>query len=474
MSVEFIGGKPGAGKSLLSVTFVIEELVYGRRIVVTNLPLKLDALNEYLQKKYPDANVDLSKRVRLLNEDEFAEFFRYRENGVALEIEKDEKGKPIRCDYSKISKDDVGVFYVLDELHIAFNARAWMTTGAAAIYYLSQHRKLGDDVFCITQSTANVDKQFRSVAQEFHQVRNLSKERWGYLRGPQKFQVKTYLQQPTTTGEAAIRTTHFTMPMEVAKCYDTAAGVGIVGRSGADKGTKKKGGLPFWTIWAAFGLVAVVVVVGPYVLIKGGHKWAMSKGSLPAVMGVKGVESGTAAAVAPSRNADVSDASEFAIARVPLDGVKPATDSDLYVTGILIRGQKVNVVLSDGRIFTEKTGELDTVERGMVTLKTGQKLWLRTLPRRAGAGGESPPGRQRAEAAAAAIAEPSGRDATVGENVEVEGAPAPLPDSTPMASVPVSRGQTFRQSPRTAAPVINERKSLTPARGVTKSSSLGR
>jgi len=35
--------------------------------------------------------------------------------------------------------NDAGVFFVLDEVHIAFNSRAWAETGAEVLYYLSDH-----------------------------------------------------------------------------------------------------------------------------------------------------------------------------------------------------------------------------------------------------------------------------------------------------------------------------------------------
>ncbi len=461
MSIEFIAGKPGAGKSLLSVSFVIEELVNGRRIVVTNLPLKLDFLNEYIQKHHPAASVDLTTRVRILNEEEFGQFFRYRENSAALEIEVDAKtGKPLRCDYSKISASDVGVFYVLDELHIAFNSRAWMSTGPAALYYLSQHRKLGDDVFCITQSTANVDKQFRSVAQEFHQVRNLSKERWGMLRGPQKFQVKTFLQQPTSELAVASRTTHFVLSLDMAGCYDTAAGVGVVGRSGADVGQKKKGGLPFWAVWVVFGVLAVGVVAAPWALTKGFKAWNSKKDS-------------SRAEVKPSPSPAAPSGGEFRrpgsslnslIAKpvgVESDRLNPQTESDLYVRGMVIRGDRVNVSLSDGRTLTEGSAELQSIERGAVNLRSGAKLWVRAAPRPAGAGGGSPPDRRRAEAAADAIAVPTGQDLTGVADREAamtlsSGEPQPQSQSLK------SSGQSLVSSARTAQTASGFRFSAAP------------
>jgi hypothetical protein len=76
---------------------------------------------------------------------------------------------------------------------------------------LSQHHTLGDDVICITQSIGNVDKQFRSVAQDFMYVRNHGKESLpllgGLIRSVPTFSRQTYLEP--YTGAPAQR------PMEI-------------------------------------------------------------------------------------------------------------------------------------------------------------------------------------------------------------------------------------------------------------------
>ena len=41
MSIHFISGKPGGGKGLYCMKLILDELVKGRRPVVTNLPIKI-------------------------------------------------------------------------------------------------------------------------------------------------------------------------------------------------------------------------------------------------------------------------------------------------------------------------------------------------------------------------------------------------------------------------------------------------
>lgn len=259
MSIHFISGKPGGGKSLYGVRLIVDELVNGSRPIVTNVPLKLDALNFYLQDKYPasfqrrfvGASVlsHISEQVILLSEDELAKFFTFRGSGVRLDSVANDAWKVgVRPDFSKVK--DSGVFYVLDEVHIAFNSRAWASTGHEVLYYLSQHRKLGDDVVCITQSIGNVDKQFRSVSQDFTYIKNLSKQKAGFFRLPSVFMRNTYTQPATDTSKPS-ETGSFTLDAAgLASLYDTARGVGIHGRTGADTSERKKG--LHW-LWFALG-----------------------------------------------------------------------------------------------------------------------------------------------------------------------------------------------------------------------------
>lgn len=239
MAIHFISGKPGGGKTLYTVKLIIEELVFGSRCIITNVALNLGALNEYLQKTYPSKTIDLFSRVKLLEDEQAWQFFRYRPNGLVLpEHTKEMWEKGLTPDYSKVT--DSGVLYAIDEIHIGFNARKWMNTGQSVIYYLSQHRKLGDTVLCITQAIGNVDKQFRSVTQDFTYLRNVAKERMGLFNLPSVFIRRTY-GEPYSANAVAMETGTFKLDVTgLASCYDTAKGVGIHGRGG-DTGEKKKG-----------------------------------------------------------------------------------------------------------------------------------------------------------------------------------------------------------------------------------------
>ena len=204
MSVHFITGKPGGGKSLYAVRLIADELRIGCRPVVTNVSLRLGELNEYLQRdgRFPESGV--VGRVQLLSDDETKRFWRvrpYLDVDGAWQIAR--IGDTSETDWKAGKRPCLqvagcgGVLYVIDELHLFFSAREWASTGAEALFYLSQHRKLGDDVVCVTQAVGHVDKQFRNLAQDFTTLRNLGKEKWKLFRGPRAFLRQTYLSVPT-------------------------------------------------------------------------------------------------------------------------------------------------------------------------------------------------------------------------------------------------------------------------------------
>jgi len=265
MSVHFISGKPGGGKSLYSMSILRDELLNGTRLIVTNLPVNIGRLNEWLQENYPTKNINLHERLRVLNDEtETGQFWLYRwpsQQIGAISAEQWAKGE--RYNFGKpvldVGEVDRGVLFVIDELHLFFNAREWMNTGKGCLFYLSQHRKLGDDVVCITQSIGNVDKQFRSVAQDFTYVRNLRKEKRGVFKLPGLFVRTTYLEPHNgAPGQESCETRTFSLDVNgLASCYDTARGVSVIGRTGADAGREARG-IP----WQVGIIVLLLLIAG--------------------------------------------------------------------------------------------------------------------------------------------------------------------------------------------------------------------
>jgi hypothetical protein len=61
-----------------------------------------------------------------------------------------------------------GVVYHLDECQLLYNVRKYAEAPEGMPFYLSQHRKLGDDIYVYTQKPENVDKMLRGFTQPIH------------------------------------------------------------------------------------------------------------------------------------------------------------------------------------------------------------------------------------------------------------------------------------------------------------------
>lgn len=347
MSIHIVLGKPGSGKSLYATNRVIRELIETQRNIVTNLPLRPDRLNEYIQQTYPQANTRFVERVRILSDDEISTFWKFRGPG-------DDPGAQ-------------GVAYFLDEAHIAFNARDWANIGRGALHYLSQHRKLGDVVWPITQSPGNLDKQFRSVAEDFTLLRNEYTAKFGPFRGRGRFVRKTYLSEPAANSEP-FETASFSLDAKgIASCYDTAKGIGVHGNK-ADIGRRAKG-IPIWWVIPAALVLALGCVFVPYLLGKTVTK-VMVAGKTPPVT------AGSKPKIAPGGDGLFRPAVVDRSLEIPKVERLKTTSEPIWVEGYVTSGGRINVILSDGRTLTETDPSLERIDRNGVVID-GQKIFMR-------------------------------------------------------------------------------------------------
>lgn len=254
-----IYGKKGGGKSYYALLhYILPELVHGDRVIVTNLALKLPELSAFLAKRYPRKNIDVTLRIRLLNREETRQYWLHRQLGVDLkECTDEEYARGLNPDYTSAWKG--GVMYVIDELHIDFDARAWAKIGRGLTYYNSQERKLHDDQVYITQFLELVDKRVKGFSQEFILCRN-----WRYERFLTIFskgggmEARHYAYPPGNSRTDLPNEVHrYRIDAELANCYDTTAGVGFKGPGRAEE--KPKGfRLPMWSMFVAVLPIALV------------------------------------------------------------------------------------------------------------------------------------------------------------------------------------------------------------------------
>lgn len=382
--ITFVSGKIGSGKSALCCKWLLREYCEGTRAIVTNLPLLPEAFRRYAEKHCrhtpadwePGGRLDTFTRIRILTEDQCHTFWRFREARGMRDGSPDWITLPAPVE-SRTDFQDArgGVLYCIDEVHLIFPSRAWQKTGPAALHYLSQSRKLGDDVILASQFLNQVDVQLRQQSGDYVYVRNWGKEGlFGIWRMPKKLSHGSY----PFPGDAAGRPPpipcnyrgSMTLSSEVLECYDTAAGVGLSGKM-ADKNTGFRG-LPLWTTAAPLALLAIVAFKAPDLL----------------AAKIAGTAAGRIVAVSPTPQTNspavpTSPALTNA-APAPLH-TRPALDRELppepptaKPVGWVVIGRKATAYLDDGSTVTPASG-LQSLDRNSVTVY-GKRLQLHQAP----------------------------------------------------------------------------------------------
>jgi len=283
--ITFITAPIGGGKSLYATIQICHELERTERKVVTNVPLDMAELAEYCHK-YIKQPVDLRKRVRLLTETEVPRFFRFMPetdldwHEIPEDMpnrQRDEARAARRKALFAQRQGDGGCLYVLDECHIFFPAREWQRIGTEIEDYMSQLRKLNDDLFLITQHAEKVDKNFRRNSTQWIYVRNMGKSR--LLMGvglPGKFRYSVFPQQPIRNDKPDESGWFRLKDRNYCKLYNTMAGVGLAGRINPETGGKRN----HWVRWVV-ALCAVVAIA-----------WTLPKLSMKGLTAFIGVTTG--------------------------------------------------------------------------------------------------------------------------------------------------------------------------------------
>lgn len=263
-------GQPGNGKTLYAVSQIIDALVHTERFICTNIPLKLDVLNAYIQKKYPNASVNISERIMLLTEpSDIFYFYRFRSGGVLPEIQIEKGVHPTelieraKSYFSLINQHttQAGCLYIIDEAHDIYNARNWQTSSSLSLYYFTKHRHLGDDVILITQHLPQLDKQLRNLISKFYVLVNYNTRNLGIFKLPGKFVARVYFDNPSPTLPPAEKISFRLDAAGVASCYETCGALGVNTTDQKTLSTKRSGKLPFWSMYVFLGCLALVFIL---------------------------------------------------------------------------------------------------------------------------------------------------------------------------------------------------------------------
>ena len=161
--IVLVQGQPGAGKSFYAIRKAAATLEAGKPLV-TNIDLAEDATRR-IARRNP---------LRALSRSWTASRALELDRGLLVTQDLDEAFS-VRLRGRGESR---GVM-VLDEAHQWMNARLWSQGDRMeVIRWFTQHRKLGWDVFLISQDVENIDRQVRSLGEYVVTLRNLRRAKW--------------------------------------------------------------------------------------------------------------------------------------------------------------------------------------------------------------------------------------------------------------------------------------------------------
>lgn len=407
MAITFITGKPGAGKGLVAVQEVVNELVLGHRPIITNLALRVEpwvtgdfrpriGLRNFLLREYKK-DFDVRRRVFVVPDEDVKEFFLTRRrplvDGQPGALVKAQPVLNIKGGESKVvafetavATESGGHVYIVDEAWHFWGSRSWQTTGEGLLFYNAQHRKFGDDLFVVTQATKQIDPAVHRLAQEFWLVKNHSKMSFGWFRRPSVFTIEIFENPPTGSRQAPMSTKSFTLDREgLAQCYDTSAGVGLSGRSIADIGARKRG-LPFWAM--PVGVCALALCA--WYLLRGaawgvGHELGKAPGQMSHAARAAGA-GGPAVSAAPVPTPATVAVAKPVVTVVTNYVVEPRPEpirsavmitNELFCKGYFMFGKNEGVVfLSDGSTLDIDSGRIQRIAKTFVIVD-GVKLPIR-------------------------------------------------------------------------------------------------
>lgn len=278
--IQAIVGGTGDGKSLLATRYITESLLQTDAVVVTNIPLVMGELHQYISKRLSEGETfDMDDRVKVLKDEEVMEFYRYRSGGLVLPPSPDmedgddgtkripkpefmarmKEGFALMLEKKEFQRP---VHYFIDEAHNFFGSRDWKSNGRALLYYVSQHRHLHDEVYLITQVIDDVEKQFRDRVLMTHRSQNQLRMRIGMVRAKACFRVSVYNRLPSGNKDPMYSVEYDAKHLDadaVAKCYKT---VGALGIHSSPEAKPNRAIFPYWALWVGGGLAVALVAAG--------------------------------------------------------------------------------------------------------------------------------------------------------------------------------------------------------------------
>jgi len=401
--IEMITGLPGAGKSYGAHLRLMTCLERSDKFIVTNTAVKMDELNAYyndLARTTGRPLIDVFARVRIITTDEAREFWRFRGAFTVLADRPRKRQRTLKALNEKhddlTEPDDKpntaqvvdivndwaidcgvfwpGVFYIIEEAHLLFDARSWQATSACLTFYNSQHRKFRDDCIFVTQFLKMIELRVKGFAENFYVYRNFAGRKvYQVLKMPNRMRELKYGMDPSSPGAMADEETWRTLDKKRAATYDTMRGVGIGGGREPEKRIVSGFSIPWWSPLVGLVLAGILFVTG--------SKWFAEKG-LTSFVKTPGAEVKPAQQQPPARRREPVEQPPSRPQAPPASEPLPvATAPPPVVTGTAIGKGQIMVMLSNGQ--TLRGPDLRSVDEDKAVTRDGVVLWKqRTTPPR--------------------------------------------------------------------------------------------
>jgi len=266
--IRMLCGGIGHGKSLWATIQGATELEKSDRFIVTNIALNLPEWAEFAHQ-YIKPAVNVNVRVRELTKEQARTWWLYlpgKDLRDLEEVSQRQPGAPVHSVYGTTLEPwwQRGCLYLIDEVHLLYSAREWQKSGQDVESYMSQLRKLNDDLWLITQHPGKVDKNFRRNATEWWYVRSMARARLLLGVGiPGKFRWTVYDSEPQRNDKPAGAGWFTVKNRNYGSLYRTMAGVGFAGLQSEPESQPKRRS---WWVW----VVALSVVVAIALFLPGG------------------------------------------------------------------------------------------------------------------------------------------------------------------------------------------------------------
>jgi zona occludens toxin (predicted ATPase) len=140
--ITIVQGAPGSGKTYWAARFILHRLAAGDH-VYTNVPIKSDALGEYIRDRM-GLDVDLNVSLHLIPDEQVRNL-----HGIVG------------------AGEGINTQVIIDESHMQLNARDFAQQARALMNWASVSRHYRADLIFISQHRHNIDAQLRRLANRY-------------------------------------------------------------------------------------------------------------------------------------------------------------------------------------------------------------------------------------------------------------------------------------------------------------------